>query len=44
MINGLNIALTIIIFILSAKYKKQKRTAENWKNTAKTINAILNDR
>ena len=44
MINGLNIALVIIIFILGSKYKKQKKTAENWKNTAKTINAILNDR
>jgi len=44
MINGLDILLMSIIAMLIAENKRQKKQAELWKSTAKTINKILNSK
>ena len=44
MINGIDILLIVLIIILITENKRQKKQAELWKSTAKTINKILNSK
>jgi len=44
MINGIDILLIVLIIVLAAENKRQKKQAELWESTAKTINKILNSK
>jgi len=44
MINGIDILLIVLIIVLAAENKRQKKQAELWKSTAKTINKTLNSK